>query len=76
MSSRLSYAVVLVPSTNHALQAETILTRQDIHCKLIPVPRHISSECGFCVRILQADKEHVSHTLGAANVHIAGIYDL
>jgi hypothetical protein len=70
------YAVILVHSTSYALKVEKVLERSGIPCKLIPVPRQISSDCGSCVRIWQEDKERVFQELGAANVEITGIHDI
>ncbi len=44
------YEVVLFQSVSYALKAEKVLKAKGISYKLIPVPRHISSDCGFCVR--------------------------
>jgi hypothetical protein len=43
------YAVILVRSTSHAMRVEKLLRDEGIICKMIPVPRHISSDCGVCV---------------------------
>ncbi|MBU2053358.1 MAG: DUF3343 domain-containing protein [Proteobacteria bacterium] len=43
-------SVVLVESFGHALQAEKMLGAAGIPCRLVPVPRHISSDCGVCLR--------------------------
>ncbi len=45
------YAVFLFPSVSHALKSEKILKEQGIVHKLIPVPRHIISDCGVCLRV-------------------------
>jgi hypothetical protein len=71
-----NYAVVLVYSTSHALKVEKILGKSGIPCKLIPVPRYLSSDCGSCVRILQDDKARVLQELETARVEIAGIQDI
>jgi hypothetical protein len=47
------YVVFLFPSVSHALKAEKILKAAGIAHKLIPVPRHISSDCGVCLRITE-----------------------
>jgi len=52
--------VFLFPSVSYALKAEKILKAAGISHKLIPVPRHISSDCGVCLRVaadLQPDVE-------------------
>lgn len=69
------YAVVLVYSTSYALRAEKVLAKEEIPCKLIPVPRHLSSDCGVCVRIEQADQEAALQALEAARVEIEGIHE-
>jgi hypothetical protein len=46
-----SYHVVLFKSVNQTMWAEKILKEKGIPHKLIPVPRHLSSDCGVCLRI-------------------------
>ena len=70
------YAVILFHSTSHALRAEKVLLEAGISCKLIPVPRHLSSDCGVCVRVERADGEAACQTLEAARVEIEGIHEL
>ena len=70
------FAALLMRSTNHAIQAEHVLRAAGLACKLIPVPRSISSECGVCARIAQADKERAIDALTAADMQIVGIHDL
>jgi len=67
------YAVILVYSTSHALRGEKVLQGVDISCKLIPVPRHISSDCGVCIRIQESDAEQAMEALKAARVGIEGL---
>jgi hypothetical protein len=66
------YGVILVRSTGHALKAERILQRRGISYKLIPVPRHISSNCGVCLRVEAADLEEVRRLLEANGVRVEG----
>ena len=70
------YAVILTPSTGHAIRAEKILHQAGIASKLIPVPRHISSSCGVCVRIERDDREAALRAMGEARVQIEGVHDL
>ena len=68
------HVVILVYSPSHALRAEKILQEAAILCKLIPVPRHLSSDCGVCVRIRQSDKAAALETLARARVETQGIH--
>ena len=45
------YAVIITHSNSHAIRVEKILLTAGLEAKMIPVPRHISSDCGIAVRI-------------------------
>jgi hypothetical protein len=70
------YSVVIVYSTSHAVPLEKLLQGKGIPCKLIPVPRQISSDCGVCVRILRSDVEAVRHVIDAAHVEVEEIREI
>ncbi|PKN35133.1 MAG: hypothetical protein CVU61_05565 [Deltaproteobacteria bacterium HGW-Deltaproteobacteria-19] len=55
--------VVLFDSVHHAMQAEKLLIEEGIPHKLVPVPRHISSDCGVCLRFAAADRTRVADVL-------------
>jgi len=57
------HSVILVDSTSHAMRIEKVLHTHNIPSKLIPVPRHLSSDCGVCVRIASDKKERVREIL-------------
>jgi len=70
------YTVVLFQSTSYAIRAERVLHQAGIPSKMIPVPRHLSSDCGVCVRIERADREAARQALEAVGVEIDGVHDL
>ncbi len=70
------YTVILVYSTSHALRAEKVLAEAGIPCKLIPVPRHLSSDCGVCIRIERADQGAALQALEAARVKIERVHEI
>ncbi len=70
------YTVILVPSTSHALRAEKILRAAGIDCKLIPVPRHLSSDCGVCVRIPRTARDAACAALQQAHLDVESVHDL
>jgi hypothetical protein len=74
--SRKQYAVILVYSTSHAIRAEKVLDEAGLSCKLIPVPRHLSSDCGVCVRIARIDQEAALQALAGARVEMEGIHHI
>jgi len=70
---RPAYGVVLFYSTNWAIRAEKFLRKVGLGVKPIPVPRHLSSDCGVCLRFNWADEEAVRQALKEAQVEIEGI---
>ena len=70
------YSVILVYSTAHAIRAEHVLSQADVSCRLIPVPRHLSSDCGVCLRIARSDREAAGQALQGAGVEIQSVHDI
>lgn len=70
------YAVVLVHGTSHAIRAEHLLHRAGIVCKLIPVPRHLSSNCGTCVQIDRDQVDAARRVLQEGRLEIEGVHDI
>jgi hypothetical protein len=58
-----SYGVVLFQSVNGALLAEKLLKKKGVEYKLIPVPRHLSSDCGVCLRFLLENESQVKEAI-------------
>ena len=70
------YCVILVSSTSYAIRGEQILNRAGVACKLIPVPRHLSSDCGVCLRIAREDRQAALKALETAHVVPEAVCDL
>ncbi len=70
------FSVILVLASSHAMRAEKVLARADILCKLIPVPRHLSSDCGVCVRVRRRDRKVAVQALKAAQIEMEGVHDV
>ena len=70
------YAVVLMHGTSHAIRAEHLLQRAGIACKLIPVPRHLSSDCGTCVRIDRDQVDAARRVLQEGRLEMEGVHDI
>lgn len=68
------HAVILVYATSHALRAEKLLAEAGILSRLIPVPRHLSSDCGVCLRIHRDEMAVAAGTLEKAGLAFEGIY--
>lgn len=71
-----SQVILLFHASAHALRAEKLLQQGGIACKLIPVPRHLSSDCGVCLRVAQGDAAVARATLAASGVEVAAAHEL
>ncbi|TAL39128.1 MAG: DUF3343 domain-containing protein [Spirochaetes bacterium] len=45
------------------MHAENLLKRAGVPVKLIPIPRHLSSDCGVCLRFARESRATVEETL-------------
>jgi len=71
-----AYAVLLVDSTSHAVRIEKTLAQVGMACRLVPVPRQLSSDCGVCVRVRQEDAAAAQELAAAAGVQVAGVHPI
>jgi hypothetical protein len=72
----MSRGVILFVSTHFAIRAEKLAKEQGLAVKLIPVPRHLSSDCGVCLRFSWDQKRELEETLNQAGVQMEGIHCL
>lgn len=70
------FSVILFHSNNHSIRMSNILKKRNIDHKMIPVPRHLSSDCGYCVRIKSSDREIVLKTIKEKEVEFEKIEEI
>jgi len=70
------YGVILFPSTYFALRAEKKSKEKGLSVRLIPVPRHLSSDCGVCLRIQWEANQIIQSLLETEGVKIEGVHPL
>lgn len=68
------YGFILFHTSQAAIKAERILGKAGFKVKLIPVPRHLSSDCGVCLQFDWEDEKAVRPLIESANVEIEGIH--
>lgn len=73
MRAATDHSVVLVYTVAHALRIEKLLKQAHIACRLVPVPRLLSSDCGVCVRIATEDVHAAAELVAASGVEIQEI---
>ncbi len=72
----MAYGVVLFPSVHFAMRAEKVVKERGLSVKLVPVPRHLSSDCGVALRFLWEDKTAIEEILKLAAVPFESLHPL
>lgn len=70
------FSVILFFSNNYTMYASNTLKKKELSHKLIPVPRHLSSDCGYCVRIKTGDAQVVERILRETGIEFDRIEEL
>jgi hypothetical protein len=63
MKEQPRYFVMLFKSVSYVLKAEKILQKEGLPHKLVPVPKHISADCGICLRFEPAIQSKIKAAL-------------
>lgn len=70
------YGIVIFDTTQAAIKAEKIINQAGIKIKMIPVPRHISANCGVSIRFDLPISDKIRSILNENNVPYAEIRPL
>jgi hypothetical protein len=70
------YSVILFPSPNQSIWAARLIKRAGIERRMLPAPRDLSSDCGYCVRIRSVDLVKVKEVLEKGGVEFTRIEKL
>lgn len=69
-------AVILFHSNNYSMWATDVLKHNKISNRLIPVPRDLSSDCGYCVEIESVSILEAEEVLKRENIEFDRIIEL
>ena len=61
--------------TYMVLKAERLIKQAGISVDTVAAPRHISTECGICIKLASADRERALAVLAEADMEISGVYN-
>lgn len=67
--------IITFESIHQVMKAEKILLDNDMEMKLIPTPRHISSDCGMVVEVDGTYLSQAKYILIQHDLPIEGIYE-
>ncbi len=65
--------ILLVHTSGHAFSIEKALKKRGIPCRLTPIPRKVSSDCGICLRFDPSDLETIEQFIGSLPFEVQGI---
>ena len=68
--------VVLFYTMHDLFRLEKELKRRGVEVDLIPVPRHLSSDCGSAMRFDMAHAETVRAVIGDIGLEVQGVCEL
>jgi hypothetical protein len=60
--------VILFNTTHAVMWARKLLVNENIQHKLIAVPRHLSSDCGYCINFNSSQAENISKIISDAGL--------
>ena len=60
--------LLLFQSTRTVIKAERLCRNHGLSCKVIPVPRTISSECGMAIELHPEDREKIETLLNGGGI--------
>ena len=64
-------AYILVQSVRQCIKIKKLLSEQ-MECRMVPVPRHLSSDCGSCVQIPTDKLDTASAMMAGAGIEPEG----
>ena len=65
--------ILLVHTSGHAFSIEKALKKRGIPCRLNPIPRKVSSDCGICLRFSPESLDEVKAFVTGLPFEIQGI---
>lgn len=65
------YSVILFRSSSLSVWAARIIKKAGIERKMIPVPRSVSPDCGYCIRIPSVDAGRADEALARAGIEFS-----
>jgi len=71
-----NYSVVIFYSTSVAIRTESLAQKVNLKVKLIPVPRHLSSDCGICLQFNNEDQQSIKEILAEKKIEYEDIYEI
>lgn len=60
--------LMIFPSTREVIRTEKLVRQARLECKIIPVPRNISSQCGMAIKFDPAIQDQINELIKKHNI--------
>lgn len=70
-----NFCIFTFSGTYRVLKAQRLLKSNGLDVDAIAAPRHISTECGICLRLRSADSDQARRIIEGAAIEINGVYN-
>jgi hypothetical protein len=67
--------ILIFKNVHKVMKADTLCRQRGISCRVLPVPEHISSECGMCLEVEAENTEKCTVVLKENNIQFE-IYNM
>jgi len=67
--------VILFHSTNYVIWAKEVFSLKGIKCKMISVPRNLSSDCGYCLKVEDLEVSEASMIMENTRIEFESIIE-
>ena len=65
--------ILLVHTSGHAFSIERVMKKRGVACRITPIPRNVSSDCGVCIRFPEDKRAEVEKLTAELPFETAGI---
>ncbi len=73
MSSE-EYCIITFKSTHQAIRSETLMKKNSLNIKIIPLPTELSAGCGLCIKLDISQIQESLKLLNENNIEFSGYY--
>ncbi len=70
----MNYTYRLFDSVSSVMMAARRIEKRGLMCKIVPIPREFSSDCGVCLRTNSTEESSIEEILRRAGAAISGIH--
>ncbi len=70
------FGVITFKSTQYAIKADSVFSKESVNFRTIPTPREITRSCGLAIKFNLEDIEEIEDIINKNNIEVNGIYKI